>query len=281
MALSEVSADLPTQGVVGLLGPNGSGKTTLLRIIIGILPPDTGEIWFRGKLLDETMRRQFGYMPEERGLYPKMTAREQLLYLLRLKGFSMGEAKKEVAYWAERLDMPWIDRLARTLSKGMQQKVQLILALAGEPSVMLLDEPFSGLDPVVSHEIELLLREKVQRGALIILSTHRLEQVDHLCDFVLLIHRGQLVLSGETASLRRRFWQRTYEVEIDRPIEGIKLPSGVSFHFTGVNSARLSVPTSITSTDILQALLSQAEIKLFAEKLPTIREIFLNIVGEV
>ncbi|MCS6895210.1 MAG: ATP-binding cassette domain-containing protein [Bacteroidia bacterium] len=280
-ALSDISAEMPVQGIVGLLGPNGSGKTTLLRIIMGILPSDAGEVWYNGKPLDALTRKTFGYMPEERGLYPKMTAKEQLLYLLRLRGLSKTAAEKEVAHWTERLEMPWIDRPARALSKGMQQKVQLVLALAGKPPVMLLDEPFSGLDPIVSHDIEKLLREKVEEGALIILSTHRLEQVDHLCDYILLIHRGRLILAGETNAIRRQFWQRTYEVEVDRPVEGLEWPAGVSLSSAGPNSARLSVPEHITSAALLQALLPQAEIRLFAEKLPTVREIFLHLVGEL
>lgn len=251
-----------------------------MRAIMGILTPEAGEIWYHGKPLTAEVRRRFGYMPEERGLYPKMTAREQLYYLLQLKGLPRATAAQEVAYWEERLAMPWIDRLARSLSKGMQQKVQLILALAGNPPVLLLDEPFSGLDPIVSQEVETLLREKAQAGTLIILSTHRLEQVDHLCDYVLLIHRGRLLLEGETQMLRRRLWRRTYEIELNRPLHEVSLPEKVSFEALTPYRATITLPNTLSANDLLAHLLPQTSIRFFAEKLPTIRQIFFEVVGE-
>ncbi|MCX8113301.1 MAG: ATP-binding cassette domain-containing protein [Bacteroidia bacterium] len=279
-ALQGVSAELPSKGIVGLLGPNGSGKTTLLRIIMGIISPESGEIWYKGQPLSKTMRLRFGYMPEERGLYPKMTARSQLFYLLRLRGMSPSTVSDKIAYWVKRLEMPWIDRPARSLSKGMQQKVQLVLALEGDPPVLLLDEPFSGLDPIVSTDIEALLREKAQKDTLIILSTHRLEQVDHLCDYVLLIHKGRLVLAGETDAIRRRFWSHTYEIEIDRLLEQIQLPEGVKVAEVKMNRIYLTLSENLSGQTLLEALLPQAEIRFFAQKLPTIRDIFLQVVGE-
>ncbi|MCS7153510.1 MAG: ATP-binding cassette domain-containing protein [Bacteroidia bacterium] len=280
VALEDISVKLPSHGIVGLLGPNGSGKTTLMRIIMGIIPPDQGEVLYEGHLLTAERRRQFGYMPEERGLYPKMTIRSQLLYFLRLRGMSRAEGEKEIAYWAKRLEMPWIDRPARTLSKGMQQKAQLALALAGQPKVLLLDEPFSGLDPIVSAHVEELLREMLSKGVLIILSTHRLEQVDHLCDYVLFLHKGRLILAGETAQIRKEFGRRTYEVELSRPVGEISLPEGVRATPLGTNRLELTLPEGLSGNAVLEGLLPQAEILFFTEKLPTVREIFLKAVGE-
>lgn len=280
IALNDISATLPPSGIVGLLGPNGSGKTTLMRIIMGILPPERGEVWYQGRPLTQKERCRFGYMPEERGLYPKMTAKAQLLYLLRLKGLSSTHARQEIRRWAEILEMPWLDRPARALSKGMQQKVQLTLALAGDSPVLLLDEPFSGLDPVVSAEIEALLRDKAKNGALIILSTHRLEQVDHLCDYILLIHRGHLRLTGETSALRRQFWRRVYEVETAQPLDTLTLPEGTRVELINPMRAYVSLPESLSTGAFLEALIQQTEIRFFAEKLPTIRDIFLQSVGE-
>lgn len=280
IALDDISAALPSAGIVGLLGPNGSGKTTLMRIIMGILPPERGEVRYQGKPLTRSERRHFGYMPEERGLYPKMTVQAQLLYLLRLKGLSSAAARREIQYWAEVLNMSWVDRPARTLSKGMQQKVQLALALTGNPPVLLLDEPFSGLDPVVSAEIEALLREKAQQNTLILLSTHRLEQVDHLCDYILLIHRGRLLLTGKTEQVRRDFWNRMYEIETTLPLKALTFPEGISITPQSENRAYISLPETLTARTLLEGLLPQTEIRFFAEKLPTIREVFLKSVGE-
>lgn len=280
VALDGVSALLPEAGIVGILGPNGSGKTTLMRIIMGILPPERGEVQYRSRPLTQAERRLFGYMPEERGLYPKMTAYAQLLYLLKLKGMSPALAGQEIRSWADRLGMPWLDRPARALSKGMQQKVQLVLALAGNPPVILLDEPFSGLDPLVSTEIETLLRERARQGTLILLSTHRLEQVDHLCDHILLIHRGHLLLSGETGQIRRSFWNRTYEVETVQPLRTLTLPETIDITYLSDTRAYLSLPPTLTAGELLQELLPRTELRFFAEKLPTIRDIFLRSIGE-
>lgn len=280
-ALEKVSVTLPSKGIIGLLGPNGSGKTTLLRILMGLLSPDTGEVQYGDRPLTAETRRRFGYMPEERGLYPKMKAYDQLLYLLQLKGLSRAQAESEIAYWAERLETPWLDRPARALSKGMQQKVQLILALAGNPPVLLLDEPFSGLDPVVAAEVEVLLRELVQKGLLLILSTHRLEQVDELCDFVMLIHKGHLGLAGETEALRRQHWSCTYEVQTASPLSALSWPEGTLVQPLSSHQALIQLPSSYSSRSFLQELLSQTEITFFAEKLPTIKEIFLHTVSNL
>lgn len=280
-ALVEISAHLPARKIIGLLGPNGSGKTTLLRILTGILQPDRGTLLYQGKPISAEIQRKFGYMPEERGLYPKMTAYEQLLYFLRLRGLDRAEAQRQINYWAERLDMPWLRRPARTLSKGMQQKVQLTLALAGAPPLLLLDEPFSGLDPIAAHEVEVVLKEKVQEGTTILLSTHRLEQVDQLCDYVLLIHKGHLRLAGHTAHLRHLFWQHEYEVETLPPLSSFHLPPGIEAASTENGRFLLRVPATLSSRELLSVLMNQGEVHFFAKRLPTIREIFLQKVGEL
>lgn len=279
VALDAVEAALPEGKVIGLLGPNGSGKTTLLRILVGLLQPDSGEVRYAGRPLSPEVCRRFGYMPEERGLYPKTAAKDQLRYLLQLRGFSRQAAEKEIQYWAERLHMPWLDRPARALSKGMQQKVQLTLALAGSPELLLLDEPFSGVDPIVAAEMEALLRERVAQGATLLLSTHRLEQVDTLCDYVLLIHKGRLYLAGETTTLRRRYWQRLYEIETTTPVSALPWPAGVQVTPQSDYRALLQLPESLSANALLQELLPHTDVRFFAEKLPTIREIFLQIVG--
>ncbi len=279
VALENVSAQLPPGQIIGLLGPNGSGKTTLLRILVGLLPPDTGRVLYGGQPLSLQLRRTIGYMPEERGLYPNMRAQEQLLYLLRLKGLSASEAKQAIAYWAQRLDMPWLDRRAKTLSKGMQQKVQLALALAGRPSVLLLDEPFSGLDPIIAAEIESLLKELAQSGTTIVLSTHRLEQVDHLCQHVLMIYRGRIPLQGPVEALRQRFAEPLYELEVSYPIREISWPAEAAVQFLDTYKAQVRLPEGMPSRALLNALPPEAEIRLFRQRLPTIKDIFLKQVS--
>lgn len=270
---------LPGGQIIGLLGPNGSGKTTLMRIIVGLLAPDTGEVRIGGQPLSPALVRQIGYMPEERGLYPKMRAQEQLLYFLRLKGLSTASAKEEIAYWAKRLDMPWLDRPAKTLSKGMQQKVQLALALAGRPPILLLDEPFSGLDPIVTAEIETLLLELAQNGTTIVLSTHRLEQVDHLCQYVLMIYRGQLHLSGAVATLKTSFTEPVYELELSTPIDQLQWPSEAHIQPLSAHQAVVRLPAGSTGRVLLENLLPQTDIRLFRQRLPTVKEIFLKKVS--
>lgn len=270
---------LPGGQIIGLLGPNGSGKTTLMRIIVGLLAPDTGEVRIGGQPLSPALVRQIGYMPEERGLYPKMRAQEQLLYFLRLKGLSTASAKEEIAYWAKRLDMPWLDRPAKTLSKGMQQKVQLALALAGRPPILLLDEPFSGLDPIVTAEIETLLLELAQNGTTIVLSTHRLEQVDHLCQYVLMIYRGKLHLSGAVTKLKASFAEPVYELELSTPLDQLQWPSEAHIQPLSAHQAVVRLPASSTGRALLENLLPQTDIRLFRQRLPTVKEIFLKKVS--
>lgn len=280
-ALSALSTTIPPGKVVGLLGPNGSGKTTLLRLIMGLTLPDTGEIRYGPQPMAPAIRRHFGYMPEERGLYPRMTARSQLRYLLQLKGLARAQAEAEIQRWAEKLEAPWLDRPARTLSKGMQQKVQLILALAGQPWGLLLDEPFSGLDPLVTAEIETLLQEEARKGLLILLSTHRLEQVDLLCEHVLLIHKGVLRLAGEVAALRKTYWDHTYEIETALPIAEVAWPEGLTWHATSAHRAALQLPPDQSPRPFLEAILRQTDIRFFAEKLPTLKDIFLKVTETV
>jgi len=279
-ALQAVSAQLPAGQIVGLLGPNGSGKTTFLRIITGILAPDEGQLRWEGKPLTRALQRRFGYMPEERGLYPHMPAAEQLLYLLRLRGLSKAAAQQAIHHWAARIEAPWLHRPARTLSKGMQQKVQLILALAGEPLALLLDEPFSGLDPLVASEIEALLQAEARTGRLVLVSTHRLEQVDHLCDYVLLIHQGKVRLEGAVADLRRRFWDFRYEIETAVPLAELTWPTEVTVTPLTPYRAQLTLSPTYSARHLLETLLPQTEIRSFTERLPTMREIFLKVTDQ-
>jgi ABC-2 type transport system ATP-binding protein len=278
-ALEGATFTVPDGVIAGLLGPNGSGKTTLMRLVMRILPMEKGEILFDGRPIGDLDRRATGYMPEERGLYPKATIYEQLRYLLRLKGFSAEVAQREIQNWGERLGiLSYIHRPAKTLSKGMQQKAQLTLALAGNPRFLLLDEPFSGLDPINSQEVEQLLRSLREPGRLILLSTHRLEQVDELCDYIVLIHRGRILLAGHTAKLKRQYWDQRYFIETEAPVASLRWPEGASWHALSAHSAEVVLSHALSSQALLQGILTQTAARVFYEKLPTVKEIFLRAV---
>lgn len=217
IAVNDVSLSLQKGSIFGLLGPNGAGKSSLLRMVTGITMPDEGTILFKGEPFDlEKHSRLIGYMPEERGLYKKMKVGEQALYLARLKGLSQEEAMQKINYWFEKLDMQtWRNKKVEDLSKGMSQKLQFVITIVHDPELLILDEPFSGLDPVNSAIIKdeiLLLAEK---GTTIIFSTHRMEQVEELCREIALINKGELILDGSVAAIRQRFKQNQFRIEVD------------------------------------------------------------------
>ena len=196
-ALLDVSMQVPKGGIMGLLGPNGAGKTTLIRMINRITAPDSGSIWLDGRELGPEHARRIGYLPEERGLYKKMKIGEQLLYLARLRGLESGQALQAAKHWMTRLEMQsWWNKKAEELSKGMQQKVQLVAALMHDPDLLILDEPFSGFDPVNARLLKNILLERRAAGTTLLISTHRMETVEDLCTHVVLIHRAGVVLSG-------------------------------------------------------------------------------------
>ncbi|MEM9987833.1 MAG: ATP-binding cassette domain-containing protein, partial [Bacteroidota bacterium] len=214
VAVNQASLNVPRGKIFGLLGPNGAGKTSIIRMITGITAPDSGVIYFDGEPRGERHARQTGYMPEERGLYKKMKIREQIVYLLSLKGLSEKEAKSTAMEWLERLGLSdWAERPASDLSKGMQQKVQFISTVAHEPKLLILDEPFSGLDPVNAKLIESEIYRLKEQGTTIIFSTHRLEQVEELCDYIALINKGEVMLENDITEVRRQFQKPIYRVD--------------------------------------------------------------------
>ncbi|MGY6558550.1 MAG: ABC transporter ATP-binding protein [Nitritalea sp.] len=210
-ALQDVSFQVPEGTVFGLLGPNGAGKTTLIRIINQIITADAGRVLLEGQVLSPKEIRKIGYLPEERGLYKKMVVKEQLLFFARLRGLSSAEAKIRTKDWLERFNLlGWADKKVEELSKGMAQKVQFIATVLHEPRLLILDEPFSGFDPVNADLVlQEILRLKKQ-GTTIMLSTHRMESVESLCDALAMLHRSRLVLHGTVPEIKARFSQKTY-----------------------------------------------------------------------
>ncbi|KUG09559.1 ABC transporter ATP-binding protein [Solirubrum puertoriconensis] len=285
-ALDGVSLEVPEGSIFGLLGPNGAGKTSLIRIITQITGPDGGEIRFRGERLNPAHIGQIGYLPEERGLYKKMKVGEQLMYLAQLKGLSKAEAHQKIKYWLDRFDIKtWASKNVEDLSKGMQQKVQFVATVVHDPALLILDEPFSGFDPINANLLKdeiLALREQ---GTTIIFSTHRMESVEELCDHIALINRSQKVLDGQVRDVRNAYRTQTYEVEgrgqlmvVHPDFEVIEQKKRENDHFY----ARIRILHDLTPNDLLRYLIGAGgvEVHAFRERIPSINEIFIRRVRE-
>src|SRR6201991_3477198 len=212
-ALSGVSLEVERGQIFGLLGPNGAGKTSLIRIINQITAPDSGEIYFNGEKLNQSHIERIGYLPEERGLYKKMEIGEQMIYLARLKGLSRSESISRIKYWFEKMEMQsWWKKKVEDLSKGMQQKVQFVATIVHSPDLIILDEPFSGFDPVNAELIKDEILELNAKGATIIFSTHRMESVEQLCDHIALIHKSHKILDGKVKDIKNSYRNNTYRI---------------------------------------------------------------------
>ncbi len=280
IAVNEVSFEVPQGTIFGLLGPNGAGKTSLIRIITTITAADSGTVWLRGEPLNNDHPNWIGYMPEERGLYKKMKVGENLLYLARLKGLSYSEAEKRIRLWLERFGaLEWWSKKVDDLSKGMQQKIQFIATVVHEPSLIILDEPFTGLDPVNTNLLKDEIRRLRDRGTTILFSTHRMEQVEEICERIILINKGRVVLQGKVADIKNDFKDHVFHIDY----EGT-LPSDIDRFADLVESShhhiRLRLVAGTHSDDLLRHLLAHGvHIVAFREVLPSINEIFIKIVG--
>ncbi len=281
VALRECTLRLHPGRILGLLGPNGAGKTTLLRILSGILPPDSGEVLCAGEPLRREHLRYLGYLPEERGLYRRLRVGEQLYYFARLRGLGSEQARQAVLSWLERLGArEWYHRRVEELSKGMQQKVQLAAALLHRPQILLLDEPTSGLDPIHTHELGELLRELRAEGCAIVLSTHRMEQVEEFCDDVVLLHRGQILLSGSVRDIKRHWGRDTLTVEFSGDLTPV-LSYFPNVRIVSQTGSRLELRWTSpepSPQEFLRRALEHAELHTFRWSEPSIREIFVEVV---
>ncbi len=281
VAVDHLSLNVPRGCVFGMLGPNGAGKTSLLRMVTTITAPDEGEIWLDGEKINTNTPDQIGYMPEERGLYKKMKVGEHLLYLAQLKGLSKAKALSEINLWLEKFDIKdWWPKKIEDLSKGMQQKIQFIATVVHRPKLLILDEPFTGLDPINTTLIKDEIKSLNESGISIIFSTHRMEQVEEMCDHVVLINHGRNVLCGDVPSIKNQYKQNLFRLET----EG-ELPADFGDHFTlksrSTNSAVVQMPDPEQSNEPLRFLLTRgARVRLFQEILPTFNEIFIRRVAE-
>lgn len=287
-ALDDVSFDISKGKIHGLLGPNGAGKTTLIRIINQITGPDSGEILFNGEKLQPYHIHKIGYLPEERGLYKKMKIGEQLIYLGQLKGLSKERSKDKIKYWLDKLQMEtWWDKKVEDLSKGMQQKVQFVATVLHEPELIILDEPFSGFDPVNAKSIQDEILELNERGATIIYSTHRMESVEELCDNITLINKAKIVLDGSVNEIKSKYKDQTYTLHF-RSKESDTLYTDIS-SFGDITSniqnedqyiMRIKIHEGNSLNDILRVLINRASIDEIKEIVPTMQDIFIDNVSQ-
>ena len=284
-ALDDVSLEVESGKIFGLLGPNGAGKTSLIRIINQITAPDSGEVYFNGHKLNQSHIERMGYLPEERGLYKKMEIGEQMIYLARLKGLTRDEATTRLKHWFKKLDMEtWWKKKIEELSKGMQQKAQFVATVLHEPDLIILDEPFSGFDPVNAEVIKDEILELNRKGATILFSTHRMESVEELCDAIALIHKSHKILDGKVKNIRNSYRNDTYLIEYTgEPLSfnGIQPFAQIGETITDDDShtIRIKLNEGKTSNDVLQYLIHKTRVNMLQEVIPSMNEIFIEKVN--
>lgn len=278
-AVDDISFEVPKKSIFGLLGPNGAGKTSLIRIITTITGADSGEIYIDGQKLNKLSPREIGYLPEERGLYKKMKVGEQLLFLGRLKGLSKSEAQEKLTHWFKKFNIEdWWSKKIDELSKGMQQKVQFISTILHEPKLLILDEPFSGLDPINTNLIKEEIYKLNEGGTSIIFSTHRMEQVEEICQDIVLMNQGKLILEGKVETVKKQAKENIFKVGFKGQLpkiddQNFKIIKDENDHVL------LKANAGFSSNELLQSLISRGiTIESFNEILPTLNEIFIKKV---
>lgn len=278
-AVSELSFQAREGAVFGLLGPNGAGKTTTIRMILDILTPDAGQVRWNGKRVDSDLRHSFGYLPEERGLYPKMKIPEQMLFFARLHGMSSVDARARIAELFESFGLS--DKLKSTpieLSKGNQQKVQFIVAILHRPPLLVLDEPFSGFDPINVEVVKDAVRDLIARGTTVLLSSHRMEQVEELCHDICIIDRSQSVLAGDLSTIKRTWPDRFIRMTRLADMSFLDAFSGVSPRVSADGICDVKLPPDVDPAAVLRAAVAQGPIDHFEVVEPSLNDIYLHYV---
>lgn len=280
-AVDDISFSIQPGSIFGLLGPNGAGKTTLLRMITGILIPDQGEILLEGKPFNPLKDiEKIGYMPEERGLYKKMKIGEQALYLAQLKGMERTKALEQIKKWFVKLEMQsWWNKKVEDLSKGMQQKLQFVTTVLHNPQLIILDEPFSGLDPLNSNVIKDEIYNLAKNGSTIIFSTHRMEQVEEICNQIILMNKGKKILDGSVKTIKQNYKENLFKVGFSSLPDSIDHASFEVVKKNDDETFTIKIKNGYQPNDVLSSLISnKAQIQLFNELLPSLNDIFIHLV---
>lgn len=281
LAADGISLEVQPGRVLGLLGPNGAGKTTLIRMLTRITLPDSGQIWVNNEPLAERHQALMGYLPEERGLYRKMKVQEQLRYLLQLKGMSRAEADRNITHWLERFQLA--DRAqskVQELSKGMQQKIQFIATVAHQPDILILDEPFSGLDPINSQLLQEVMMELKAAGRTLLFSSHRMEQVEEICDDIALINNGKIILNDSLENVQRQYRRDAYLFHTDEPLP-TEAPAGLpgTWQLLQPSVVRIVPAQGATRSSLIAWMNEHYHLTLYRQEVPSLREIFIDLVG--
>lgn len=281
-AVNDISLRLDKGKMLGFLGRNGAGKTTTFRMILGLSETTTGHITYEGKNINKHMYNKVGYLPEERGLHPKMTVEEELTYLATLKGLSSRDIQQRIDYWLERFAITENrKKRIQSLSKGNQQKIQLLASMLHEPELLILDEPFSGLDPVNVDLLKRAVKDLNDKGSTIIYSSHRMEHVEELCDDVCIIDKGQLVVSGDIQKVRSELGNKLVIVESDHQIDGLDDIPGILKKEHRKHDVRLTIENEAVAEKIYNTVIKQGYVRRFQVLEPSLNDIFIDKVGEL
>ncbi|MCM3478418.1 ABC transporter ATP-binding protein [Caldibacillus thermoamylovorans] len=279
-AVDDLSLSIPEKTIFGFLGANGAGKTTTFRIILGLMDASSGNVSWNGKPVDYSTSDNIGYLPEERGLYPKQKVKEQLIFLARLKGMSKQEAEKELGRWLERFKVPdYADKKVEELSKGNQQKIQFIASVLHKPSLLILDEPFSGLDPINVELLKKAVLDLKESGTTIVFSSHRMEHVEQLCENLCILNKGKTVLQGSLKEIKQSFGKKNLIIHADFDVSFLKEYPGVRKSSVTPEGIQLQIEGEEVAGSILQEIVGRGFIRKFALEEPSLNDIFIEKVG--
>lgn len=280
-AVNNLSVTVPTGSIYGFLGPNGAGKTTTIRMIMNILCPDSGRISLLGDHSAEQAKSRIGYMPEERGLYRKMTVRKVLTYFGAIKDVTTPELNRRVPQWLERMDLAkWADKKVEELSRGMHQKLQFAVTAINEPELLILDEPFSGLDPLNTDLLKSIILEMRKDGRTVIFSTHVMHEAEKLCDSILLINKGRAILDDRLANVRARRSSHTVRVELEGDTGFVGGLANVTKVESEGNGLEITLTDGADTQELLRSLMDRTRVRAFELKVPSLHEIFVDLVGK-
>ncbi|MEW6455453.1 MAG: ATP-binding cassette domain-containing protein [Acidobacteriota bacterium] len=278
-AVSNISLQIPKGSVYGILGPNGAGKTTTIRMILNIISPDEGEIKIMGESMNEEMKNAIGYLPEERGLYPKMKVKELLIYFAQLKGINYSKALKNSEYWLAKVELlSWKENKVEELSKGMQQKLQFIITLIHEPEIIILDEPFAGLDPINTEVLKDIMLDLKRGGKTILFSTHLMEHAEKLCDYVTLINKGKKMIDGKLSDIKAMFGKNILVLEFEGDGNSLKTLPGVRRYYDFGKWVELELDEKADVNFILRKSMDTVNLRKFDIVEPSLNNIFIKVV---